>query len=84
MIYAERELFAGGGHLLFQLRKKVLGFTERMFRGSERRLGFTKRRFGFTKRLLGFTKRLLGFTRRKILSQQGNIENHGASVFIIG
>ena len=77
MIYAERELFAGGGHLLFQLRKKVLGFTERMFRGSERRLGFTKRRFGFT-------KRLLGFTRRKILSQQGNIENHGASVFIIG
>ena len=44
MIYAERELFASGGHLLFQLRNKVLGFTERMFRGSERRLGFTKRK----------------------------------------
>jgi len=70
LIYAERELFAGGGHLLFQLRNKVLGFTERMFRGSERRLGFTKR--------------LLGFTKRKILSQQGNIENHGALLSIIG
>ena len=28
----------------------MLGFTERMFRGSERRLGFTKRLLGFTKR----------------------------------
>lgn len=38
-----------------------------------------KRKSHLAERLLGFTKRLLGFTKRKILSQQGNIENHGLS-----
>ena len=36
--------------------------------------------FYLIKRNTHLAERLLGFTKRKIPSQQGNIENHGASV----